>query len=70
MHAICESQSGYCYQFRLDGAKKEIKENYVETIINYLLNGLENRGHILDSWYSSLLLFEQLIKKELDVQEW
>jgi len=65
MFSLCESKTGYCYAFKLAGGKNEEKKDYILTLINELLLGLENKGNILfmDSWFNSPRLFEILGKK-------
>jgi len=67
MYSLCESKSGYCFSFKLDGGKKDKKPDFINSLVEELLSGLENKGYIVffDSWFSSPLLLENLSKKKI-----
>jgi len=67
MYALCESLTGYCYAFKFDGGKKNKIPDFINTLVNELLVGLENIGYIVffDSWFSNPLLLQKLISKKI-----
>jgi len=67
MYSLCESKTGFCYAFKLDGGKKDKQPDFVNSLVQELLTGLENKGYIVffDSWFSNPVLLENLLKKKI-----
>lgn len=67
MYSLCESSTGYCYSFKLDGGKKDKKPDFINNLVCEFVSGLEKKGYILftDSWYSNPELFEILSKNQI-----
>jgi hypothetical protein len=66
---LCESKSGYCYQFRIYIEKKGDTLPAREAIVMDLMAPLLNHGYTLyvSSWYSSPVLFDTLAEAKTNV---
>jgi len=68
LHLLCDSENNYCYNIIFDPGQTEKNfirldgTPYIHSIILRLVEGLENRGHILffDTWYSSIAIIKKL----------
>jgi hypothetical protein len=70
-YKLCESSSGYCFNFKIyeGNDKNSIEYSASESVVFDLLRPVINRGHTLyiDNWYSSPKLFFALIKNKTNV---
>jgi len=74
LHLLCDSISDYVYNILFDPGKsyksliKSGNNNLTQSIVLYLVQGLENKNHILymDSWYTSIELAKKLKEKGID----
>ncbi|XP_017759329.1 PREDICTED: piggyBac transposable element-derived protein 4-like [Eufriesea mexicana] len=66
-YKLCESDSGYCYEFKIYTGNDKIncKDSASESVVKELSESVLHRGHTLyiDSWYSSPKLFMILSHK-------
>ena len=75
LHCLCESDTGYCYNYILDVGKKNIKKlfqaeekeeevpkDYINYIVETLMESLPFSGYnlFLDSWYNSVEIAKRL----------
>ena len=82
LHCLCESNTGYCYNFLLDvgkknvkksfqaeGIEKEVPKDYIISIVETLMESLPFSGYnlFLDSWYNSLEIAKRLSMKGFSV---
>lgn len=70
-YKLCESASGYCYNFKIYAGNDKTTLDYSasETVVMELLQSIRNKGHTLyiDNWYSSPKLFLTLVRNETNV---
>lgn len=70
-YKLCESASGYCYNFKIYSGNDKTNPDYSasETVVMELLKSILNKGHTLyiDNWYSSPKLFLTLVKNGINV---
>lgn len=82
LHFLCESNSGYCYNFLLDVGKKNVKKSlqaeeiekevpkdYIISIVEKLVESLPFSGYnlFLDSWYNSVEIAKRLSLKGISI---
>ncbi|KAK2578804.1 hypothetical protein KPH14_012833 [Odynerus spinipes] len=71
MYKLCESSTGYCYNFKIyTGSDKiDIANNASETVAKELAKPILHKGHTLylDNWYSSPNLFVTLVNSRTNV---
>ncbi|XP_043498406.1 uncharacterized protein LOC122521627 [Polistes fuscatus] len=71
VYKLCESSSGYCYNFKIyTGCDKiHTTENASETVVKELSTPILHKGHTLylDNWYSSTNLFVTLLNSKTNV---
>jgi len=82
LHCLCESDTGYCYNYILDVGKKNIKKlfqaeekeeevpkDYINYIVETLMKSLPFSGYnlFLDSWYNSVEIAKRLAYKGFTV---
>ncbi|XP_015433735.1 PREDICTED: piggyBac transposable element-derived protein 4-like [Dufourea novaeangliae] len=70
-YKLCESASGYCYNFKIYSGNDKTNPDYSasKTFVMELLKSILNKGHTLyiDNWYSSPKLFLTLVKNGINV---
>ncbi|XP_043494109.1 piggyBac transposable element-derived protein 4-like [Polistes fuscatus] len=71
VYKLCESSSGYCYNFKIYTGCDKIytTENASETVVKELSKPILHKGHTLylDNWYSSPNLFVTLLNSKTNV---
>lgn len=67
IYKLCESESGYCYQFKIytGNDKTNCDDSASECVVKELAESVLHRSHTLymDNWYSSPKLFMTLSHK-------
>lgn len=70
-YKLCESVSGYCYNFKIYSGNDKLNLDYSasESVVMELSQSILDRGHTLyiDSWYSSPKLFLTLVRNGTNV---
>lgn len=73
LHLLCDAENNYVYDIIFDPGRTDknlicLDDNsFIHSIILKLVEGLDNRGHILffDSWYSSTAIIQKLRAKNI-----
>ncbi|XP_066585582.1 piggyBac transposable element-derived protein 4-like [Prorops nasuta] len=70
-YKLCESSSGYCYNFKIYSGndKTSLEYSASETVVMELLQSVLDKGHnsYIDNWYSSPKLFLTLVRNGTNV---